>query len=174
MEQTATSVKQIEANRTNGALGGVKTADGKAVSKYNALRHGILSSVVLLKGEDGKKLQELRRNLFEELCPATEIENILVERIIANTWRLRRAIKAEVEMIDDDMTDAMGGRKTFGQALGYDFANYDSYGKFTRYETALERGIYRALHELQRLQAARLEGRTTLPVVVDLHTDRGE
>lgn len=34
------SQKQIEANQKNAKLGGVKTEEGKAVSKYNALKHG--------------------------------------------------------------------------------------------------------------------------------------
>jgi len=58
--------------------------------------------------------------------------------------------------------------ESFGAALSYDFANYDSYGKFTRYETCLERGIYKALHELQRIQASRSGEKVPLPVVVDV------
>ena len=34
-----TSQKQIEANRENAKLGGVKTEEGKAVSRYNAIKH---------------------------------------------------------------------------------------------------------------------------------------
>ncbi|OGL82255.1 hypothetical protein A3I41_05460 [Candidatus Uhrbacteria bacterium RIFCSPLOWO2_02_FULL_48_18] len=47
-----TSQKQIEANRENAKRGGVKSEEGKDVSKYNVLRHGILSREVLLEGED--------------------------------------------------------------------------------------------------------------------------
>ncbi len=46
-----TSEKQIEANKENGKLGGVKTDEGKAVSKYNAIKHGLLSKEVLLEDE---------------------------------------------------------------------------------------------------------------------------
>ena len=56
------SQKQLEANRENAKLGGVKTEEGKAVSKYNAIKHGLLSEEVLLDGEDEKKLiYRLRR-----------------------------------------------------------------------------------------------------------------
>lgn len=162
------SEKQIEANRQNAKLGGVKTDEGKAVSRYNALKHGILSEEVLLKGESGKALIELGRKLRTELKPETELELLLADRIVANTWRLKRALRGEKEMIEHDMKD----EDNFGAALSYDFANYDSYGKFTRYEISLERGIYKALHELQRLQATRAGEKLPAPVVVDIDVSK--
>lgn len=162
------SPKQLAANRQNAKLGGVKTEEGKAVSKYNAIKHGILSQEVLLDGEDEKTLIELGKKLRAELKPETELELILVDRIVSNTWRLKRALKGEKEMIECDIEDVFGSNKNFGSALSHDFANYDSYGKFTRYETSLERGIYRALHELQRIQATRAGEKMPAPVVVDV------
>ena len=162
------SQKQLEANRENAKLGGVKTEEGKAVSKYNAVKHGILSQEVLLEGEDEKSLIELGKKLRTELKPETEIELLLVDRIVANTWRLKRALKGEKEMIECDIEGVFGDDKNFGSALSSDFANYDSYGKFTRYETSLERGIYKALHELQRIQAARAGEKPPAPIAIDV------
>lgn len=162
-----TSQKQIEANRENGKKGGVKTEEGKAVSKYNAIKHGILTKDIVLPEEDAEELKELGKKLRTELAPANEMELVLVERIIANTWRLKRLMRAETEMIIHDMSSAFG-EKNFGSALSYDFANYDSYGKFTRYETSIERGIYKSLHELQRLQASRTGNKPPLPVAIDV------
>jgi len=162
------SMKQLEANRQNAKLGGVKTDEGKAVSKYNALKHGLLSREVLLKGEDEETLVEFGKDIRSELKPASEIELLLVDRIIANAWRLKRALKGEREMIEDHMGNTFGSDKNFGSALSYDFANYDSYGKFVRYETALERGIYRAFHELQRVQAIRRGEKLPAPMAIDV------
>jgi hypothetical protein len=39
--------KQIQANRLNGLKGGVKTMEGKAVSRMNALSHGFFCNDVL-------------------------------------------------------------------------------------------------------------------------------
>lgn len=162
------SPAQLEANRQNAKLGGVKTDEGKAISKYNAIKHGILSQEVLLDDEDEKSLLELGKKMRTELKPETEFELLLVDRIVANTWRLKRALKGEKEMIKCDIDGVFGSDQNFGAALSYDFANYDSYGKFTRYETSLERGIYRALHELQRIQAIRAGEKPPAPVVVDI------
>jgi hypothetical protein len=41
-------------------------------------------------------------------------------------------------------------------------------GVLSRYEVTLERGLYKALHELQRLQAARDGHAVPLPEVVDV------
>lgn len=167
---TDISEKQLEANRQNAKLGGVKTEEGKAVSRYNAVKHGLLSQEVVLKGEKEADLEELGKRLRGELKPANEMEFILVERIIANTWRLKRALKGEKEMIEHDSKN----EDSFGAALSYDFANYDSYGKFTRYESCIERGIYKALHELQRLQASRNGQAVAPPVVVDVDINAAE
>lgn len=166
------SPKQLEANRENAKLGGVKTEEGKAISKYNALKHGILSKEVLLEGEDEKILIEVGKKLRSELEPQTELELVLVDRITANVWRLRRVMQIEREMMDDDKNDTLfalsDSKKTLGGAIGHDFANADTYGKLVRYETSIERGIYKALHELQRLQAARMGEKPPAPIAIDV------
>jgi len=43
--------------------------------------------------------------------------------------------------------------------------------KVSRYETSIERSLYKALHELQRLQAARQGASVTAPVAVDVTLD---
>lgn len=167
-----TSQKQIDANRENGKKGGVRTDEGKAISRYNAIKHGLLSKEVLLEGEDEKALIEIGRRLRFELEPQTELELVLVDRITANVWRLRRVMKIEREMIDSDRftTDWQGNpkEKTLGEALSYDFANNDTYGKLIRYETSIERGIFKALHELQRLQAVRKGETVPPPIALDV------
>jgi hypothetical protein len=48
-------------------------------------------------------------------------------------------------------------------------------GAVSRYEVTLERSLYKALHELQRLQAARDGQAVPLPVVVDVSvSDEGD
>lgn len=165
-----TSEKQISANQENGKLGGVKTEEGKAVSKYNALKHGILSKEVLLKSEDEKALIEMGKTLRAELEPQSELELVLVDRITANVWRLKRVMQMEREMMADSQKSSFGdGVPTLGQTLThYDIAHNDVYGKLIRYETSIERGIYKALHELQRVQAARNGEKPPLPIAIDL------
>jgi len=149
-----TTEKQTQANKENAKLGGVKTDEGKAVSKYNALQHGLLSKQVLMNGEDKKLLLELEKRLRNELRPATEIELLLVDRIAANIWRLKRALGFEKYEVISKYEEELGLK---GDA-----------DLFFRYETMLERSIYKALHELQRIQAARAGEKPPAPLAIDV------
>ncbi len=60
---------------------------------------------------------------------------------------------------------------TLGAAFRRD-ANYaGAISKLSRYEAAIERSLYRALHELQRVQAARQEGKSPPSIAVDVTVD---
>jgi hypothetical protein len=91
-----TSEKQAKANRKNALKStGPKTPEGKDAVRLNALKHGLLSQETLLPGEDEEALRTLGERLRDELQPAGELENLLVERIITSYWRLRRLGRVE-------------------------------------------------------------------------------
>ncbi len=169
-----TTEKQSEANRENGKLGGVKTDEGKAISRFNAIKHGLLSKEVLLEGEDEQTLVEMGKNMRSELEPKTELELVLVDRVTANVWRLKRVMQMEREMMIKSQENNYGGKPyNLGNTLTHhDIAHNDIYGKLIRYEASIERGIYKALHELQRLQATRTGEKPPLPIAIDVNSDR--
>ncbi len=157
-----TSQKQIDANRENAKKGGVKTDEGKAVSKYNALKHGILSKQILFEGEDENELLELEKKLRSELSPASEIELLLVDKIASSIWRLKRALSFE----KDDVIFTSDFDGTVGLKADAD--------RFFRYETMLERSIYKALHELERIQAKRNGEKVPPPIALDVDISNGK
>ena len=58
---------------------------------------------------------------------------------------------------------------TLGQTFVRDANKANAFSKLSRYETAIERSLYKALHEPQRLQAARgAGGNVSPPVAVDV------
>ncbi len=58
---------------------------------------------------------------------------------------------------------------TLGRTFIRDAGAANAFSKLSRYETTLERSLYKALHELQRLQAARnANGSVSPPVAVDV------
>ena len=70
---------------------------------------------------------------------------ILTDRIISTAWRLRRAVAVESALFDgEDKPDNAFGH--YGR---------EKMAVLSRYEVTLERSLYKALHELQRFQAAR-------------------
>ena len=60
---------------------------------------------------------------------------------------------------------------TLGSAFMREASGADAFSKLSRYETTIERALYRALHELQRLQAARAGLSVPPPVAVDIEVD---
>jgi hypothetical protein len=82
---------------------GPRTRQGKAWSKLNTLKHGILAAdLQLIHGhqeEDRELLEAVRKALYEEYQPATATEALLVERIFTCVWRLKRVLLAEAAMI---------------------------------------------------------------------------
>jgi hypothetical protein len=210
-----TSDRKTEANRQNALKStGPKTPEGKAAVRLNALKHGLLSREILLPGENEVALRELGEHLKAELQPVGELENLLVDRIIAAYWRLRRLGRVEIgifawehneelaeraereariyERTDDSffgpevvITDkekhAQALEKarqmrseqeaetiTLGRTFARDADKANAFSKLSRYETGIERQLYRALHELERRQAARQGGSVPVPVAVDV------
>jgi hypothetical protein len=52
--------------------------------------------------------------------------------------------------------------------------NSNTWLNLNRYETAIERQIYKALHELIRLQMARQGEKPPAPVAIDLEVSQGD
>jgi len=91
-----TSQDLLTANRANAQKStGPKTSEGKAASKLNAVKHGILSREVLVTGEDHQELTALQEWFEEDLQPVGPMELMLVGQIVATHWRLRRVLAAE-------------------------------------------------------------------------------
>jgi hypothetical protein len=206
--------EQIEANRRNGKLSkGPTTKEGKAISAKNARQHGLLSCEVLLPTEDAARFCEVAQRLREELGPQTELESMLVDRIIGTIWRLQRISKIEAEIftwrilaereqaraneqvrtgldqllpasasgqmtdqanqgaIDEErgLVDQRGTETvTLGLAFVRDGQQENAFSNLSRYEASIERSLYRAIHELQRLQAARQGHVVPPPQSIDL------
>jgi len=96
------SVNRIEANRMNARKStGPKSAGGKAMSKMNALKHGLLAREVVVRGfgfndgEQASKFQALHQMYREHLDPVGPLEEMMVERIVTAYWRLHRVLITE-------------------------------------------------------------------------------
>lgn len=177
-----TSLRRLEANRRNcRSSTGPKTAKGKIQSRMNAVKHGLRSSLVVVRGlqvrERTKDFQKLREQLYLELAPVGLGEEVLVERIVTALWRIRRALMAEsgeiVLSVDgghwkrkecepemfqrsfrgfhDPVVEMEEAARQSGEVLP-SLAGLD---KILRYEATVERQLYRAMNQLERLQRRR-------------------
>jgi hypothetical protein len=62
---------------------------------------------------------------------------------------------------------------TLGLTVIRGLSGVDALSKLQRYEAAIERSFFRALHELQRRQHARLGGHVPPPLAIDVMVDDG-
>lgn len=177
--------KQIRANRSNARKStGPKTPEGKAKVSKNALKHGLTSECVLIPGEDPQELEAFREALLADLAPEGALEELSAEWFIAYAWRLRRVGRMEAEVVASGLERwrALGAVGTDEEKVsGAEVADLtptrlaarilqetDTYAKLGRYETQIERGLYRVYHHLERLQAARRGREVVSPVVVEV------
>jgi hypothetical protein len=110
------SPAQLAANRRNAQKStGPKTPEGRAVSKMNALKHGILSKEAVVRGrcikEDEQEFAALHQRLWVELQPVGLLEEMLVDDIVTAHWRRRRALKAEAGEIALNVDKGQWDRK---------------------------------------------------------------
>ncbi len=93
--------------------GGPKTAEGKAVVRWNATRHGISSPKPVFPGlENTEDWKSHLEGIMENLSPVGHLEVTLAERVALLSWRLHRVTRFETgaiaisqETIEDDIHD---------------------------------------------------------------------
>jgi hypothetical protein len=74
---------------------GPRSLAGKDRTKHNALKHGIFSKAVLLKGESRQEFVVLLTGLRADFRPVGTLEETLVEKLAVLIWRYRRLIAFE-------------------------------------------------------------------------------
>jgi len=103
-----TTEKQHQANIINAQQStGPVTCEGKAIVSRNAVKHGIFARDLVITSGDGREEIEEYRHLLEELSvdlqPRGKMEQLLVEKIAVNYWRLRRLVRYENGEISSDL-----------------------------------------------------------------------
>jgi len=191
-----TTEKQVKANIKNSTLGGVKTEQGKSITKYNATRHGVLTKVLL--PEEATEAKVIKEQLINDYMPETLTEELLIENMAVAYVRKERAINAEREYMLEILNPTVWEERVkipsmiahlqtppelFGEnevvitKQGYK-AKFTSNQinvmetTFAKYANTCERQFFKALHELQRLQAIRKGQQVLLPTSVDVSIDR--
>jgi len=133
--------------------GGPKTAEGKAIVAVNAVTHGLTSKELVLPGERKADLTALRQSLLADLNPVGSMETLLVERAALCLWRLRRVLRFEAGFMGNGFS-GQPRHDPYGEFIAH-FNVADKLVLLTRYETAIERSLFRALGELRAMQEAR-------------------
>lgn len=154
------SEKQLNANKENAKLGGVKTVEGKAVSRFNAVKHGILKETV--SEYEKVDYKAFYASLSEDFPPKNILEEIILERIAIGYIKLVRASKAEAEFMKTVINPTIG----FDLPPLYTKMGYQPVMKseqvellasmYSRYETSAENRFYKSLEKLIELRALKI------------------
>jgi hypothetical protein len=96
-----TLVKQIEANQRNALKStGPVTAEGKLLSRCNAVRHGLTAETVIGSFEDADDYQAFELSVTSGYDAHSAAERELVLRLASILWRLRRATAIETALLE--------------------------------------------------------------------------
>jgi hypothetical protein len=173
------STAQIQANRQNAQKStGPKSAEGKAISAKNAVKHGLFSAETVIKGENREDFNLFRAKLLEEFAPDGAVETMLAERIVSLGWRLKRIVRIQDQVFDvmiekdepspyqkqlnsmmpqamrDDLRGA-GPELVLGRAIISDFSNSRVLERLLMYERRLERSLNKTMDELHKRKLIR-------------------
>ena len=132
------SPAQTAANQRNAQHStGPRSAQGKARTAQNALRHGLTAASLALRDDERAAFELLRDALLEELDPQGAVETLAFQSLLHAAWSLQRFRSLEALL---DIADP------------HDAATLDRLG---RHHFRHQRDYYRALQELRTLQTNR-------------------
>ncbi len=173
---------QIRANRRNAQKStGPRSSQGKAAVSQNAVQHGLSARQTIINSESQADFDLYRERMLAELAPASPMESMLAERIVALSWRLKRAGRIQNQTIDALNTDNTFGPLTklkqsllfknldqsqprpststanlvLGRMAIKDFANARVLDRLLMYERRIEHSLYKTILEFQRLHLIR-------------------
>ena len=173
-------MESFDASKAVGPTG-PRTPEGKAVVALNAMKHGGYSEAIIVLGEDPDDYAAFHAGLSSSLNPVGPLEEEMVGRLAQLWWRLQRVGRAEREGLKSALERELWRRQLDQVAnpvhLAFVLTMAAGDGRHTerllRHEAQLERGCFRLLHELERVQAQR-QGQVMMPqVVVDLQLTTG-
>ena len=156
MPTNGSSPQRIAANRRNAKKStGPKTSHGKTISSWNSTRHGLLAKTLpLALGRSKKQFTRLLRSLQQDLEPVGTLEEVLVEKIAQEYWRLSVAAWHEAEQLSE--------------ANPFKRISID---RIVRYQTTINRQLFQAMNQLERLQRLRKGENLPAPLTVQVSHD---
>ena len=175
---------QIQANRQNARKStGPRTAQGKAASSRNGLKHGLSGQTHFLVHEDASEFLSLCQTLCDRFRPADPLEERVVRHMAKALWRLDRLDSLEIGIFETHMEEIARIRKfqlylnrddppradaetspppdlqqtQTGLRLAFvkDCDGPNAFSKLARYEGHIERSLDRSFRRVKNLQATR-------------------
>ena len=146
------SPAQIAANRANAQKStGPRSVEGKSVSRFNALKHGIDAASVIIPGEDSAEYQSLADQYLIEFSPQSASESFHVDTMLRADWLKRRMETVEADLYRTIMTESPGN--SLATALLAETPAAKLLLRIQRQIAAFERTWHRANNEFNRARS---------------------
>ena len=140
---------QIDANRANAQHStGPSSVEGKSVSRFNALKHGIDAASLVIPGEDPADYEALAANYHRDFRPESPSELFHVEAMLRADWQKRRLLLVEADLHRTLLAESPGASLAAALLSGSPAAKL--LARVQRQIAAHERTWYRANTELRR------------------------
>jgi hypothetical protein len=166
LEQMPRQTNEADTPKLNRSTGPITEA-GKKRSAINATRHGLSGRIVVLPTEDMSLYLQHSKKLVDSLYPETPIECELAQTVADGYWRMKRFRTVEEGMFawgnyedagdfdaeNENIHSAFTAAKAFR-------ANSHAFVNLSIYEQRIQRGIEKAMKQLQELQTQRKERRS--------------
>ena len=158
MNETNLSKRAI-ASRANGAKSrGPITEEGKRRSSQNAIRHGLLANIVVLKDEGKHIFEEILDQHIRKFNPADDVEHDAVDEMAAAHWRIRRLWSIQTNLMNHCMESQSlqeSNSPVYMDPIAAAFSELAAgkqLDRLERYETRLHRMYERSFLRLKMLQ----------------------
>ncbi|MDQ2775066.1 MAG: hypothetical protein M3Y57_09135 [Acidobacteriota bacterium] len=122
---------------------GPRSPEGKSASSRNSFKHGLYSKALIYPDENPAELDALKADLRAEHQPVNTTEEILVNEMAEQFWRIRRWREREAGLMS--YTDPKIGVVAVTEMMPI----------FQRLMSAAERGFHKSLSSLRQLQKDR-------------------
>jgi len=140
---------QIAANRTNAQKStGPRSVEGKAASRFNALKHGMDAKAIVLPNEDPAEYEALARDYHQSIRPRPPEEAFHVETMLRADWQKRRLQLVEADLYRTVLSESPGA--ALAAALLSDSPAAKLLARVQRQLAAFERAWFRAHTQLHR------------------------
>jgi len=138
---------QMTANRANAQKStGPRSAEGKAASRFNALKHGLDAQTAVLPTENPAEYETLVRDYRNGFRPSNPEEDFHVDTMLRADWQTRRLQRVEADLYQMLLAESPGA--TLAAALLSASPTAKLLARIQRQLAAFERTWYRALKEL--------------------------
>lgn len=134
--------KQIAANRRNALKStGPRTARGKAVTRFNALRHGLDAAAVIPRDANLKELAQIRRGYYRSSPHQTAAQVRLLDQMANAEWQLRYWELIETRVLNEAIEAGAGHLRQLTLM-----------NRFSKRQARYHRAFIKAYREYQRVR----------------------